>query len=89
MAGGAIHVKATINNVIPGLTGIGSIVFRDEERLLYAYLPNRMGYFGPKKRFSLHRFQRFTGEAGNNELMTPVPERSSGTGVQGVGNQND
>jgi len=29
-----IHVKATINNVKPGLTGIGSIVFRDEERLL-------------------------------------------------------
>ncbi len=28
------HVKATINNVKPGLTGIGSIVFRDEERLL-------------------------------------------------------
>jgi lipopolysaccharide/colanic/teichoic acid biosynthesis glycosyltransferase len=27
------HVKATINNVKPGLTGIGSIVFRDEERL--------------------------------------------------------
>jgi len=29
-----IHVKATINNVKPGLIGIGSIVFRDEERLL-------------------------------------------------------
>jgi len=29
-----IHVKATINNVKPGLTGIGSIVFRDEGRLL-------------------------------------------------------
>jgi len=29
-----IHVKATINHVKPGLTGIGSIVFRDEERLL-------------------------------------------------------
>ena len=28
------HVKAAINNVKPGLTGIGSIVFRDEERLL-------------------------------------------------------
>jgi len=28
------HIKATINNVKPGLTGIGSIVFRDEERLL-------------------------------------------------------
>jgi len=28
------HVKASINNVKPGLTGIGSIVFRDEERLL-------------------------------------------------------
>ena len=28
------HVKATIYNVKPGLTGIGSIVFRDEERLL-------------------------------------------------------
>jgi lipopolysaccharide/colanic/teichoic acid biosynthesis glycosyltransferase len=27
-------VKAKINNVKPGLTGIGSIVFRDEERLL-------------------------------------------------------
>ncbi|HEY5510363.1 MAG TPA: sugar transferase [Prolixibacteraceae bacterium] len=25
MAGGAIHVKTTINNVKPGLTGIGSI----------------------------------------------------------------
>lgn len=28
------HVKALIYNVKPGLTGIGSIVFRDEERLL-------------------------------------------------------
>lgn len=28
------HVKASIYNVKPGLTGIGSIVFRDEERLL-------------------------------------------------------
>lgn len=28
------HVKAAIYNVRPGLTGIGSIVFRDEERLL-------------------------------------------------------
>jgi lipopolysaccharide/colanic/teichoic acid biosynthesis glycosyltransferase len=28
------HVKATIYNVKPGLTGIGSIVFRDEEKLL-------------------------------------------------------
>ena len=28
------HVKNTIYNVKPGLTGIGSIVFRDEERLL-------------------------------------------------------
>ena len=28
------HVKRTIYNVRPGLTGVGSIVFRDEERLL-------------------------------------------------------
>ena len=28
------HVKQVIYNVRPGLTGIGSIVFRDEERLL-------------------------------------------------------
>jgi lipopolysaccharide/colanic/teichoic acid biosynthesis glycosyltransferase len=28
------HVKANIYNVKPDLTGIGSIVFRDEERLL-------------------------------------------------------
>jgi lipopolysaccharide/colanic/teichoic acid biosynthesis glycosyltransferase len=28
------HVKKTIYNIRPGLTGIGSIVFRDEERLL-------------------------------------------------------
>jgi lipopolysaccharide/colanic/teichoic acid biosynthesis glycosyltransferase len=28
------HVKAVIYNVRPGLTGVGSIVFRDEERLL-------------------------------------------------------
>ena len=28
------HIKTKINNVKPGLTGIGSIVFRDEERLL-------------------------------------------------------
>jgi lipopolysaccharide/colanic/teichoic acid biosynthesis glycosyltransferase len=28
------HVKAVIYNVKPGLTGIGSIVFRDEEKLL-------------------------------------------------------
>jgi lipopolysaccharide/colanic/teichoic acid biosynthesis glycosyltransferase len=28
------HVKAAIYRVRPGLTGIGSIVFRDEERLL-------------------------------------------------------
>lgn len=28
------HVKASIYNVRPGLTGIGSIIFRDEERLL-------------------------------------------------------
>ncbi len=28
------HIKAKINNVKPGLTGIGSIVFRDEEKLL-------------------------------------------------------
>jgi len=29
-----VHVKERIYNVRPGLTGIGSIVFRDEERLL-------------------------------------------------------
>jgi lipopolysaccharide/colanic/teichoic acid biosynthesis glycosyltransferase len=28
------HVKKSIYNVRPGLTGIGSIIFRDEERLL-------------------------------------------------------
>ena len=28
------HVKANIYNVRPGMTGIGSIVFRDEEKLL-------------------------------------------------------
>jgi len=28
------HVRARIYDVRPGLTGIGSIVFRDEERLL-------------------------------------------------------
>lgn len=28
------HIKANIYNVKPGLTGIGSIVFRDEERLM-------------------------------------------------------
>lgn len=28
------HVKAVIYNIKPGLTGIGSIIFRDEERLL-------------------------------------------------------
>ena len=28
------HIKRTIYNVRPGLTGIGSIVFRDEEKLL-------------------------------------------------------
>lgn len=28
------HVKASIYNVRPGLTGVGSIIFRDEERLL-------------------------------------------------------
>ena len=28
------HVKAAVYNIRPGLTGIGSIVFRDEERLL-------------------------------------------------------
>lgn len=28
------HVKASVYNVRPGLTGIGSIVFRDEENLL-------------------------------------------------------
>jgi lipopolysaccharide/colanic/teichoic acid biosynthesis glycosyltransferase len=28
------HVKLIINNVKPGLTGIGSVVFRDEEQLL-------------------------------------------------------
>ena len=28
------HVKAKIYNVKPGLTGIGSIIFRDEERML-------------------------------------------------------
>ena len=28
------HVRKTIYNVHPGLTGVGSIVFRDEERLL-------------------------------------------------------
>jgi lipopolysaccharide/colanic/teichoic acid biosynthesis glycosyltransferase len=28
------HVKACIYNIRPGLTGIGSIVFRDEEKLL-------------------------------------------------------
>jgi lipopolysaccharide/colanic/teichoic acid biosynthesis glycosyltransferase len=28
------HVKAKIYNVRPGLTGIGSILFRDEEKLL-------------------------------------------------------
>ena len=29
-----VHVKAVINNVRPGLTGIGSIIFSDEERLV-------------------------------------------------------
>jgi len=29
-----VHVKENIYNVRPGLTGVGSIVFRDEERLL-------------------------------------------------------
>jgi len=29
-----VHVKARIYNVRPGITGIGSIVFRDEERLM-------------------------------------------------------
>ncbi len=29
-----VHVKAKIYNVKPGLTGIGSIIFRDEERML-------------------------------------------------------
>ena len=29
------HVKSVIYNVKPGLTGIGSIVFRDEQQLLY------------------------------------------------------
>jgi lipopolysaccharide/colanic/teichoic acid biosynthesis glycosyltransferase len=28
------HVKQTIYNIRPGLTGIGSVIFRDEERLL-------------------------------------------------------
>jgi len=28
------HVKSSIYNVKPGLTGVGSIVFRDEEQLL-------------------------------------------------------
>ncbi len=28
------HVKQVINNVKPGLTGIGSVVFRDEEKLI-------------------------------------------------------
>ena len=32
------HIKANIYNVKPGLTGIGSIVFRDEERMLSATL---------------------------------------------------
>ena len=32
------HVKSNIYNVKPGLTGIGSIVFRDEERMLSATL---------------------------------------------------
>jgi lipopolysaccharide/colanic/teichoic acid biosynthesis glycosyltransferase len=30
------HVKKTVYNVKPGLTGIGSIVFRDEEKLMSA-----------------------------------------------------
>ena len=28
------HVKRSINNVKPGLTGIGSVIFRDEEKML-------------------------------------------------------
>ena len=30
------HVKKTVYNAKPGLTGIGSIVFRDEEKLMSA-----------------------------------------------------
>lgn len=47
-----IHVKATINNVKPGLTGIGSIVFRDEERLLSEQ--GRIGALVPETPFLLY-----------------------------------
>jgi lipopolysaccharide/colanic/teichoic acid biosynthesis glycosyltransferase len=39
------HIKARINNVRPGLTGVGSIVFRDEERLLSETKLNRDEFY--------------------------------------------
>ena len=39
------HVKAVIYNVKPGLTGIGSIVFRDEEELLTRTTMPMEGYY--------------------------------------------
>lgn len=39
------HIKAKIYNVKPGLTGIGSIVFRDEERLLSETIMTTAEYY--------------------------------------------
>lgn len=40
------HVRAKIYDVRPGLTGVGSIVFRDEERLLSASGMNLSEFYG-------------------------------------------
>jgi lipopolysaccharide/colanic/teichoic acid biosynthesis glycosyltransferase len=39
------HVKANIYNVRPGITGIGSIVFRDEERLMTECVGDRKIFY--------------------------------------------
>lgn len=40
-----VHIKPVINNVRPGLTGIGSIVFRDEEKLLSETEMDKQEYY--------------------------------------------
>jgi lipopolysaccharide/colanic/teichoic acid biosynthesis glycosyltransferase len=39
------HVKANIYNVVPGITGIGSIVFRDEEKMMSAHKDNPKQFY--------------------------------------------
>lgn len=40
-----VHVQDSINNVVPGITGVGSIVFRDEESLVSEFNGDRIEFY--------------------------------------------